>query len=200
MSPQPTPIIHPLFHSPTSTYQHLLADPKTLSAVVIDPVLDFDPSTNTISTSSADAILGLVRSEGYNVTHLLETHAHADHLTAAYYLKQQLGRKPKICIGKRITNVQTRFAENYGVNREEWEGVFDVLWEDDEVFQVGELEGRVMRLPGHTEDHVGYLIGGKFFSFTWSCGGDGRETLMQSIALAPFLEGHLTTHIIYTKD
>ena len=163
MSSQPKPVIHPLFHSPTSTYQYLLADPTTLSAVIIDPVLDFDPSTGTISSSSADAILGLVRNEGYTVTHLLETHAHADHLTAAYYLKQQLGGKPKICIGKRITKVQTTFAEKYGVNKKELEGVFDVLWEDDEVFQVGELEARVMWLPGHTEDHVGYVIGGKSF-------------------------------------
>ncbi|KAK3996153.1 putative Zn-dependent hydrolase [Cladorrhinum sp. PSN332] len=157
--PSTNPIIHPLFHAGTSTYQYLVADPKTLSAAIIDSVLDYDPSTNTVSTASADDILGLVKDKGYAVTHLLETHAHADHLTADYYLKTQLENKPQICIGKRITTIQQRFAEKYGVDKKEWEGVFDVLWEDGQEFHVGEMEGRVIWLPGHTEDSCGYLFG-----------------------------------------
>ncbi|KAK4225096.1 putative Zn-dependent hydrolase [Podospora fimiseda] len=163
-----TPIIHPLFHASTSTYQYLVADPTTLSAAIIDPVLDYDPSTNTVSTTSADAILDIVHNNKYTVTHLLETHAHADHLTAAYYLKTQLSNSPspprQICIGKRITTIQQRFAEKYGVDKKEWENVFDVLWEDGQEFNVGELKGKVIWLPGHTEDSCGYLFGENIFT------------------------------------
>ncbi|KAK4189320.1 putative Zn-dependent hydrolase [Podospora australis] len=163
MSNPPSPIVHTIFEPVTGTWQYIVADPSSLKAVIIDPVLDFDPCRNAIATSTADSLLAVVKENGYTVTHLLETHAHADHLTAARYLQTQLPGTPEICIGKRIVEVQERFAKKYGISEEEYTGVFDNLWEDDETFAIGELEGRVVRLPGHTPDHVGYLIGENIF-------------------------------------
>ncbi|KAM7193153.1 beta-lactamase hydrolase-like protein [Naviculisporaceae sp. PSN 640] len=165
---QPTPIIHPIFEPATSTWQYIIADPTTRKAIIIDSVLDFDPIKNLITTTTADSLLVLIKENKYTVTKILETHAHADHLTAAKYLQQQLaasqeGPPPEICIGKRIGEVQERFAKRYGIPREEYEGVFDRLLEDDEVFEVGELKVGVMHLPGHTPDHLGYLVGENVF-------------------------------------
>lgn len=163
----PEPVIHPVFEPQTSTWQYLVADPSTNTAVVIDPVLDYNNCTRTVSTHSADELLKLIRASGYTISHILETHAHADHLTAAFYLQRKLaeaqgGRKPPVGIGKRIGQVQSLFGKRYGIDSEEYDGVFDLLWEDDEVFEVGTLKGEVIHLPGHTPDHVGYKIGREF--------------------------------------
>ncbi|GAB1316687.1 Putative metallo-beta-lactamase domain protein [Madurella fahalii] len=160
------PAVHSCFEPATSTWQYVVADPATGAAVIIDPVLDFDPARNFISTASADALLALVKHNGYTVERLLETHAHADHLTAAKYLQHRLsevGKKPDICIGKRITEVQERFGRRYGIARDEYKGVFDKLFDDDEVFNVGQFEAKAVHLPGHTPDHLGYLIGDNVF-------------------------------------
>ncbi|KAK3398792.1 beta-lactamase-like protein [Sordaria brevicollis] len=165
------PIIHPLFDPSTSTFTYLVACPSTLHAVIIDSVLDFDPATSRISTTTADSLLSLIRSKGYTIVKILETHVHADHLTASQYLQTRLAAdeanggkvKPEICIGKRIVEVQERFAEKYSIPKEEWEGAFDKVFEDDEEFSVGELKATVKHLPGHTPDHVGYLIGSNIF-------------------------------------
>ncbi|GAB1317021.1 Putative metallo-beta-lactamase domain protein [Madurella fahalii] len=167
----PEPTIHPVFEPSTCTYQYVVADSATNTAVIIDPVLDYNPCTRTIATSTADALLALVHAHHYRVSHILETHAHADHLTAAFYLQRRLaqrqgaadGEPPKVGIGKRIGGVQKYFGGKYGVGEGEYAGVFNVLWEDDEAFEVGGLKGRVVHLPGHTEDHVGYWIGDNVF-------------------------------------
>lgn len=158
------PLVHTVFEPQTSTWQYVVADPSTKAAVIIDPVLDFDPARNAITTKSADGLLALVKEQGYTVDRLLETHAHADHLTAAKYLQGKLvkdGKKPEIAIGRRIAEVQERFAKRYGIAREEYEGAFDKLLDDDEIFHVGQLEAKAVHLPGHTPDHMGYLIGGE---------------------------------------
>jgi glyoxylase-like metal-dependent hydrolase (beta-lactamase superfamily II) len=145
----------------------VVADPATSIAVIIDPVLDYDPATRTITTESADALLSLVKEKGYVVDRILETHAHADHLTAASYLQSRLaeeqGHRPAIGIGKRIGRVQKLFGQRYGVPADEYEGVFDKLFDDDEVFEIGELRATAMHLPGHTPDHLGYRIGDNVF-------------------------------------
>ncbi len=161
------PIVHAVFEPQTSTWQYVVADPSTNVAVIIDPVLDFDQARNTVSTQSADALLALVEEKGYLVDRLLETHVHADHLTAAKYLQDRLakkGQRPEVSIGKRIGGVQERFAERYGIAREEYGSAFDKLFDDDEVFHVGGLESKAVHLPGHTPDHMGYLIGNNIFS------------------------------------
>ncbi|KAK1750421.1 putative beta-lactamase hydrolase-like protein [Echria macrotheca] len=166
---QKQPTIHPLFEPRTGTFQYLVADPATNQAVIIDPVLDYDKCTHTITTATADALLSLAREKGYTVTRILETHAHADHLTASFYLQRKLAAqqqqepKPDVCIGARIGKVQSLFGERYGIAADEYEGVFDKLLGDDEEFMIGTLKARAMHLPGHTPDHMGYMIGDNVF-------------------------------------
>lgn len=164
------PKIHDIFEPTTSTWQYIVADPTTKNAIIIDSVLNYDPSTNLISSEAADDLLKIVAKEDYTITHILETHAHADHLTAAKYLQNKLaasggGKKPIIGIGKRIIGVQERFADKYGINKVEWDGVFDHYFDDNEEFKIGDgkLVGKTMHLPGHTPDHLGYLIGSNIF-------------------------------------
>lgn len=159
------PTIHNVFESKTGTWQYVVADPTTSTAVIIDPVLDYDPATQVITTESADALLSLVKEKGYKVDKILETHAHADHLTAASYLQRRLaqeqGHRPPIGIGKRIGQVQKLFGQRYGIPAQEYEDVFDKLFEDDETFKIGNLTAKAIHLPGHTPDHLGYRIGGR---------------------------------------
>lgn len=162
------PDIHPCFEKVTGTWQYIVADPESHEAVVIDSVLDFDPAANRFSTGSADKILEIVSEHDLTVTKIMETHAHADHLTAATYLQQHLvglgQRRPDICIGKRIKYVQSTFCTKYGINPVELGNVFDKLFEDNEEFFVGGIQGKVLYLPGHTPDHVGYMIGENVFT------------------------------------
>lgn len=160
-----SPSIHPTYEPNTGTWQYLIADPSSLTAVIIDPVLDYDAGSQAISTRTADSLLSLVNSHKYTIAKILETHAHADHLTAASYLQHRLekiqGSKPPIGIGKRIVKVQEMFGARYGVPEDEWRSAFDELFKDEEEFNVGELGVKVIHLPGHTPDHVGYVVGGK---------------------------------------
>ncbi|KAK6383912.1 hypothetical protein LTS17_003204 [Exophiala oligosperma] len=161
------PSIHPVFQDQTGTWQYVVADPDTKKAVIIDPVLDYDPSTQTASTTSADALLALIKEKGYRVEMILETHAHADHPTAATYLRTRLSQDqsmaPGIGIGKRIDQVQDLFGQKYGVPTVEYQNVFDKLFEDDETFKIGNMSVQAIHLPGHTPDHLGYKIGDNIF-------------------------------------
>ncbi|RYP09301.1 hypothetical protein DL764_001348 [Monosporascus ibericus] len=161
------PNIDTIFEPKTSTWQYIVSDPVTNDAVIIDSVLDYDPATNTIGNASAEQLLSLIKERGYNIVAILETHAHADHLTGACYIQQYLLRrgkpKPPICIGKRITQVQHTFAAKYGLTEDEYISVFDRLLDDDECIRVGSLQCKVLHLPGHTPDHLGYVIGHNVF-------------------------------------
>ncbi|ORY13594.1 putative metallo-beta-lactamase domain protein [Clohesyomyces aquaticus] len=162
-----TPAIHPEFEPATQTWQYIVADPPTKTAVIVDPVLDYNPTIQLITTSTADALLTLISQHSYKIAYILETHAHADHLTASSYLQKRLGEiqgeRPPIGIGKRVDKVQELFGKRYGIDVKEYTGVFDKLFEDDEEFDVGGLKGKVMHLPGHTPDHLGYKIGDNVF-------------------------------------
>ncbi|OQE16509.1 hypothetical protein PENFLA_c027G08431 [Penicillium flavigenum] len=161
------PVIHDVFEPTSGTWQYLIADPSTSAAVIIDPVLNYDPATQAVATHAADSLLSLIKEKGYKIDKILETHAHADHLTAASYLQKRLAQDqdhmPPICIGKRIEQVQKLFAERYGVLEEEYKGIFDRLFDDDETFTIGTLKGQAIHLPGHTPDHLGYKIGDNLF-------------------------------------
>ncbi|KAI0630192.1 Metallo-hydrolase/oxidoreductase [Trametes polyzona] len=162
--PKTTPTVYTFFEKATSTWQYVVVDPNTSEAVIVDPVLDYDPNSGTISTETADGLVSFVEHNKLHVTRILETHAHADHLTAAQYLKQQLDGDVPVCIGQRITQVQKTFAPIYGLESAALENAFDVYFKDNEEFMLGSLSCHVMHLPGHTPDHVGYVIGKAVFT------------------------------------
>lgn len=158
----PEPQVKTCYEAKSGTWQYIVADPSINEAVFIDPVLDFDAATNRLTTESADQLLELVAGHNYTITYLLETHIHTDHLTAFAYLQNKLIKKgvkrPSICIGKRIEQVQSRFGGRYLVVPLELQGAFDHTFEDREVFFIGTLQAQVHHLPGHTPDHIGYMI------------------------------------------
>lgn len=160
----PTVTVDSVHDPATGTWQYIVADPQSLDAVIIDPVLDHDMATHTISTRTADGLRSLIRAKSFKIVRILETHAHADHLTAASYLQSALEQdqnfRPPICIGKRIRGVQRLFGQKYGVPESELDNAFDQLLDDDEEFDIGQLKATVLHLPGHTPDHVGYLVEG----------------------------------------
>lgn len=147
----------------TATFTHVVYDADGGRAAIIDPVLDLDLATGRLSTASADAVLAFVRERALTVEWVLETHAHADHLTAAAYLKRLTGAS--VAIGRGITAVQTRFKARLGLEPEfAADGSqFDRLFDDGDTFAIGALEARVLATPGHTDDSVSYLIGDAAF-------------------------------------
>lgn len=170
VAPNPEPVIHHEFEPNTGTWQYVVADPASGRAAIIDPVLDYDPTTQLITNAAADSLLSLVKDRGIAVEWILETHAHADHLTAASYLQARLaqnqaGQKPPIGIGKRIDQVQGLFGQRYGIAADEYANVFDKLFDDDETFSIGGLKASTIHLPGHTPDHLGYKVGGESEEF-----------------------------------
>jgi len=147
------------FHAPTNTWSHIVSDTATCIAAVIDPVLDFEPASCRVSNEHAQVLLTHVREHGLRVEWILETHAHADHLSAADWLKRALPHA-QTGIGAGIVAVQKHFAKVFAFGAEfRADGAqFDHLFIADEVFRLGELEARVIATPGHTSDGVSYWI------------------------------------------
>ncbi|KAK0485943.1 Metallo-hydrolase/oxidoreductase [Armillaria novae-zelandiae] len=156
--------INCFFEPQTSTWQYLISDPVTSQAVLVDTVLDYDPASGKVSTESADKLLAFIEKKNLKILRILETHAHADHLTAAQYIKSKLPGEVPVCIGSRITQVQSNFGPVYGLERSAFDKTFDVFLKDDEEFPVGNLTCRVIHLPGHTPDHIGYVVGTAVFT------------------------------------
>ncbi|MGO3742298.1 MBL fold metallo-hydrolase [Kerstersia sp.] len=151
-------IIESFYDTATSTVTHIVADPASNQAAVIDSVLDFDAAAGRISHQNADHVLQVLRERGWTLQWLLETHAHADHLSAAPYLKAQAGGE--IGIGSHIQDVQRVFKGIYHLDDLSTDGrEFDRLFEDGESFQLGQLTVRVMHTPGHTPACLTYVIG-----------------------------------------
>ena len=156
------PRVHAQFDEATHTVSYVVWDPATCRAAIIDPVLDYDHRTGRVSHRSADDLLGIVADQGLSVDWVLETHAHADHLSAAPYLKEKTGAP--IGIGARITEVQRTFAPVFGLDDVSGDGrEFDCLFRDGETFALGGLEVEVMHTPGHTPACVSYRIGEAVF-------------------------------------
>ena len=188
------------FHNTTNTITYIVADPSGGRCAIIDSVRDYDPSSGRMSTDFADKVIDCVRERGYTVDWILETHAHADHPTAALYIQEQLGGR--IAIGQHVSEVQATFKSifNLGEDFAPDGSQFDHLFGDNEDFKVGEITARVMHTPGHTPACVTYVVGDAVFVgdtlFMPDCGtaradfpGGDAATLFRSmqriLSLAP---------------
>jgi glyoxylase-like metal-dependent hydrolase (beta-lactamase superfamily II) len=150
-------VVRAFFDEPTNTVSYLVADPSTKRAAVVDPVLDFDHRTGKASTRSADAILQAAEAAGLTIDWILETHAHADHLSGAPYIKLKTGAK--VGIGEHIREVQKIFRPVFNATDLKGDGSeFDHLFKNGEHFKIGELAGEVIHTPGHTPACVSYKI------------------------------------------
>ncbi|MES2160966.1 MAG: MBL fold metallo-hydrolase [Pseudomonadota bacterium] len=149
-----------LFDAVTSTISYIVMDRQSRACALIDSVLDYDPKSGRTHTGSADQLIERVRALGAEVEWILETHAHADHLSAAPYLKQHLGGR--IAIGSHIRQVQDVFGKlfNAGPDFAHDGSQFDHLFEDDEVFHIGMLKAHAMHTPGHTPACMTYVVEG----------------------------------------
>ncbi len=157
-----TPDITAFFDTPTNTVSYLVTCPVTGHAAVIDPVLDFDMASGEADTRSADAILAAIAARDLTLVMVLETHAHADHLSAAPYLKAKTGAL--IGIGEHIRDVQKIFRPVFRLEDLKTDGSdFDRLFTNNQVFAIGDLQVQVMHTPGHTPADVSYRIGDAVF-------------------------------------
>ncbi|MDT8879726.1 MBL fold metallo-hydrolase [Halomonas saccharevitans] len=157
------PIVTPFFDEPTNTFSYVVQDPDSPACAILDSVLDFDYAAGRTDVRSADAIIAFVRDHGLEVEWILETHVHADHLSAAPYLHETLGGKTGI--GANITVVQDVFGKafNAGTEFARDGSQFDRLFEEGDTFAIGHLEGRVLHTPGHTPACLTYVIGDAAF-------------------------------------
>ena len=157
------PEIASFFDPATYTVTYVVHDPATMEAAIVDSVLDFDPNSGRTSTLSADKVIDYITSHNLKVNWLLETHAHADHFSAAPYLQEKLGGK--IAIGADITTVQNVFGKlfNAGTEFERDGSQFDALFRDGDTFAIGNLPVTVMHVPGHTPACIAYVVGEAVF-------------------------------------
>lgn len=157
------PVVTTFFDEATNTATHVVRDPMSQQAAIVDPVLDYDPKSGRTATASADRIIEHVRKEALEIEWLIETHAHADHLSAAPYLKEQVGGR--VAIGAHISDTQRIFRDifNLGGDFPIDASQFDHVFEDGEIFTIGGLGGRVMHTPGHTPACTTYVIGDAAF-------------------------------------
>ena len=172
------PQVQSFYHAATNTWTHVVVDPRSSAAAIIDPVLDFDPASGRVWAEQARAVLAFVRERGLRVDWILETHAHADHLTSADWLKRQLAAGghstapatdlstgPSTGIGAGIMAVQRHFRDVFALGPDfPVDGSqFDRLFADDERFAIGGIDARAIATPGHTSDGMSYLIGDAAF-------------------------------------
>jgi glyoxylase-like metal-dependent hydrolase (beta-lactamase superfamily II) len=157
--------VHPFFDAASNTWSYVVAEPQGRNAAIIDPVLDFDPKSGRTGTASAQALLDHVRAHALDVRWILETHAHADHLSAGHWLKSQLPQAT-LAIGEGIRTVQAAFGPifNLGDGFPVDGSQFDHLFADGESFALGALPVQVIAVPGHTSDSCAYLVGDALFT------------------------------------
>lgn len=155
--------IVPFFDSATSTYSYVVADTDSRQCALIDAVLDYEPASGRTSHESAERMIAHVREQGLDVQWILETHVHADHLSAGHYLRAQLGGR--LAIGEQVRTVQDTFATLFNVEpgfaRDGSQ--FDQLFRDGDTFEVGGIPARALHTPGHTPACMSYLIGDAVF-------------------------------------
>ncbi len=157
------PDVVPFFHAATNTYAYVVSDPASRVAAIVDPVLDYESRSGRSATLFADALIAHVHEKKLTPAWILETHAHADHLSAGDYLREQLGAK--LAIGAGIVAVQRHFKQLFNLGDEVAAdgSQFDHLFEDGEQFTLGAIAARAIATPGHTPDSVSYCIGDAAF-------------------------------------
>ncbi len=158
-----TPVVKAFFDPDTFTVSYVVQEPEGKACAIIDSVLDFDHASGRTGTGSADRIIEYVRSGGLKVEWILESHVHADHLSAAPYLQQELGGK--IGIGAQIVTVQDTFGKvfNEGTEFQRDGSQFDALFSENDSFHIGQMRGDVLHTPGHTPACMTYVIGDAAF-------------------------------------
>jgi glyoxylase-like metal-dependent hydrolase (beta-lactamase superfamily II) len=156
---QLNPEVQAFFDEDSNTFSYIVKDPTSNACAIVDSVLDFDYASGTVHYAGADKIIAAVQSQGLDVKYLLETHVHADHLSAAPYIQSILGGK--IAISKHIVEVQEVFGKtfNEGTEFQRDGSQFDVLLDDQDRYRVGALEGRAIHTPGHTPACMTHLLG-----------------------------------------
>ncbi|BDX00815.1 MBL fold metallo-hydrolase [Maricaulis maris] len=157
------PIVTAFFDEPTNTISYVVADPETKACAVVDSLLDYDAASGRTATVSADRLIAFVKAQGLTVEWIIDTHVHADHLTAAPYVREKLGGKT--AIGEHVATVQRVFGEifNEGQSFHTDGSQFDHLFKDGEAYTVGRLEARAIHTPGHTPACMSHLIGDALF-------------------------------------
>lgn len=160
---QPAPKVQAFFDEATNTITYLVQDPQGRGAAVIDSVLDFDYASGRTDTRSADAVIAAITDQNLDLQWILETHVHADHLSAAPYIQERLGGK--IGIGERITVVQDTFGKvfNEGTRFARDGSQFDRLFAEGDSLMIGQLRGEVLHTPGHTPACLTYVFGDAAF-------------------------------------
>lgn len=149
--------VHSFLHSDTETYTHVLADVQQKLCAIIDPVLDFDAKSGHTATSSVDDVIGFVQEQGWELVYIIETHAHADHISAAIHVKEVLGGQ--LVIGQYITEVQKIFKQifNFDMSFRTDASQFDILTDDGETLALGDITITAMYVPGHTRADMAYV-------------------------------------------
>ncbi len=157
------PQVKAFFDENSNTFSYVVSDPETRYCAIIDSVLDYDAASATTSTTHADEIIAYIQTQALQVVWILETHVHADHLTASQYLKSQLGGK--IAMSEKIAVVQETFSAIYDLDIKYFNSqqIFDHLFKDDEHFQIGYLDAFNIPTPGHTPACLSYVIGDAVF-------------------------------------
>jgi glyoxylase-like metal-dependent hydrolase (beta-lactamase superfamily II) len=157
-----TPEILSFFHEETNTFTYVVIDPATKHAAIVDSVLDYCAASGRTHTAAADKVLSAVKDRGLTIDWILETHVHADHLSAAPYLQAQLGGK--IAIGSHVRDVQKIFTKLFNANGVATDGSqFGMLIDDGETFKIGDLDATAIHTPGHTPACMAYHIGDAVF-------------------------------------
>ena len=156
------PLVSGFYDKPTGAVQYVVADPVTRRCAIIDPVLDFDEKSGATATTNADALLDFIAREGLDVEWILDTHPHADHFSAAHYLKQKTGAPT--AIGERVVDVQKLWKAIYNWPDLPSDGrQWDRLFGEGEVFSIGRLPVKVLFSPGHTLASITYVVGDSAF-------------------------------------
>jgi len=203
-----TPNVTPFFDEATNTATYVVADPESKQCAVIDSVLDYDAASGRTSTESADKVVSHIQSEELTLTRILETHVHADHLTAAPYLQDILGGE--IGIGEQVTAVQSVFNKIFNVKDVDPDGSqFDQLLNDGDNLSVGSIEGYVIATPGHTPACCTYVIGDAAFvgdtlfmpdSGTARCDFPGGDATMMYDSIMKIFQLPLETRVFICHD